>query len=494
MKRAMLPLLLAFGSMACANTNTLPVSTAQTVASDAIGEPLTSKGTGTLSKPGDETPVQARVVDPNAPWIGAAGSSRFVLVGGQQFVGVWVDVPEGGQRAHVPVALTLTIDTSGSMEGDKIVRAREAARTLVSSLKDGDMVSIETFSNMADEIVMPTVLDAHSRAMVLGRINEIDASGATNLFEGLSLAVSRAMAAPATHPVRRVVLISDGRATAGQTSTEVIATLAERGSQMGVQVTAFGVGLDYDEDALNELAVRSSGRLFHLTDASELPHIVKNELALLQKTMATSAVIEVAAAPGVQLMQPQNIMSQWGGGGGTTLRIPVGTLFAGQRREVLVPFRMMTNEVEGTRSIVSVRLHFADPTDGNVPRVQEVVVRGELTTDASLVAEHPNLEVQQLLAMQETATVATAARRQIAEGDFDRADGELARAEKELRSQADKAKDDHDRRRMLAAADQVGRTRGSVQAAKAAPAPARAAAQRKSALEANDMAMDASGF
>src|SRR4029453_16176457 len=106
-------------------------------------------------------------------------------------------------------------------------------------------VSIETFSNMADEIVMPTVLDSHSRAMVLGRINEIQASGATNLFEGLSLAVSRSMAAPATHPVRRVVLISDGRATAGQTSTDVIATLAERGSAMGVQVTAFGVGLDY---------------------------------------------------------------------------------------------------------------------------------------------------------------------------------------------------------------------------------------------------------
>jgi Ca-activated chloride channel family protein len=496
MKRAMPTTLLAFATMACAQTATLPATTAQTVAADAIDGPLVAKGASAVSgAPGEATEpaVPAKLADPDAPWLGAAGSSRYVLVGGQQFVGVWVDVPEAAPRGHVPVSLTLTIDTSGSMEGDKIVRAREAARTLVSSLKDGDMVAIQSFSNMAQELVGPTVLDQRTRAMALGRIAELEASGATNLFEGLSLAMSRASNTPASHPVRRVVLISDGRATAGETSIHSLSMVAERGTQLGVQVTSFGVGLDYDEDALNELAVRSSGRLFHLTDASELPSIVKNELKLLQSTMATAAVIEVAAAPGVQLMQPSNAMSHWGGSS-NVLRIPVGTLFAGQRREVLVPFRMSTHEVEGTRPIVSVRLHFADPTDGGVPRVQEVVVRGELTTDSSLPAEHPTPEVQALIAMQNTAAVATAARRQIAAGDFDGADDELARAETELREQAKKAKDDHDRARMTAAADKVGRTRGAVRAAKMAPPSARPAAQRSSALEANDVAMDASGF
>ena len=64
-------------------------------------------------------------------WIGASGHSDYVLVGAQeQFVGVWVDVPHSARRAHVPMSLTLSIDTSGSMAGTKIAHARQAARAL----------------------------------------------------------------------------------------------------------------------------------------------------------------------------------------------------------------------------------------------------------------------------------------------------------------------------------------------------------------------------
>ena len=491
MKRAFVCVALACASMGCASSQTTLVKpdtvTSNTVAENKDG-PTDSQATIATDA------VQASV---NDKWLGAASGSQFVHVSGaNQFIGVWVDVPEVASRQHVPMALTLTIDTSGSMGGEKIVQARRAAKELVSKMKNGDMVAIHTFSDAAHELVPPTRLNARSRAAVVSEISELSADGATNMHEALTLAISRSRSAPSTHPVRRVVLISDGRATAGPTSVHALADVAERGTEFGVQVTSLGVGLDYDENALNALAKRSSGRLFHLADAKEMPSIIKNELALLQKTMATNAFVELVPAPGVQLVSAAGVRTAWGGAASRSriMNIPLGTMFSGQRRELLVRFRMNSDQVEGSAPIVSARLHFSDPTDGNVARVQEVVVRGKLTNDMSLVNEHMNPDVQAIVALNEAAALATAARSDVDSGEFDKADQQLAVAEGKLREKAKHAKTARDRARMRKAADSVASNRRAVDKAKKAKPAARAAAARGASLEMNDAAMEMEGF
>ena len=61
----------------------------------------------------------------------------------------------------------------------------------------------------------------------------------------------------------------DGRANVGPSSPEALGDLAARGTEDGVQVSAIGVGLDYDERTLGELARRSSGRMYHLEEPSQ---------------------------------------------------------------------------------------------------------------------------------------------------------------------------------------------------------------------------------
>ncbi|HHH29313.1 MAG TPA: VWA domain-containing protein, partial [Polyangiaceae bacterium] len=367
-----------------------------------------------------------------------------------------------------------------------------AAKTLVSQMKDGDLIAIQTFSDRAHELIPPTELEPRTRQAVLSTISELSADGATNMFEALELAVGRTERAPSTHPVRRVVLISDGRATAGLTDTETLARIAENGMTRGVQVTAMGVGLDYDENALNQLAMRSSGRLFHLSDPQELASIVGNELGLLQRTMATNAFVDVVPAPGVQLVSASGVRATWNSAG--TVRVPLGTMFSGQRREFLIRFRTDTTVPEGIMPIASARLHFSDPAEGGLARVQEVVVRARRTTDADLVSRHGNPEVQAIIAMNEASTVATQARSQVASGDFDAADVQLARAEERLRKSAERAKSKRDKSRIMKAAKAIATNRRSVQRAKKAPPAARPAASRASALELNDAAMDMQGL
>jgi Ca-activated chloride channel family protein len=425
-------------------------------------------------------------------WIGAAGGSDFVLAGSSETVlGVWVDVPAAARKGHSPTSVALVIDTSGSMSGPKMDNARAAARSFVEKLSDGDIVSIHTFSDEALERVPPTELRRDSRAAIIRAINTLEPSGSTNLFDGLRLGENRAFAAPVSHPVRRVVVISDGIANIGPSSPEILGELAGRGAERGVQVTALGVGLDYDERTLNALAVRSSGRLYHLAEPRDMSAMLERELSLLQATAATAAFVEVVPAPGVQLVNANGLPFERAQGG--AIRIPLGAMFGGQHREMLVRAHVVAAG-DGSRPLASVRLHFNDPSDGNIERVQEVVARYQVTTDRLAVEQHQNEKTRAISATQEAAQVTIAAAQKLNDGHFDMADKDLAAAENKLRVSAAQTAKAEDKQRMLATASRISTVRAAAKAASMAPAAASAPAKRARALEANQAGMEASGF
>jgi Ca-activated chloride channel family protein len=436
----------------------------------------------------------ARASDTPAPrngmWIGAAGESDFLLSGSNDTVlGVWVDVPAALRKARAPADVALVIDTSGSMAGAKIENARLAARELVDKLSDGDIVSITTFANEAEERVPPTVLDASIRAHIRHVIASLGPQGGTNMFDGLRWAETRVLQGPATHPVRRVVMISDGQANIGPSSPDVLGALAARGADGGVQVSAIGVGLDYDERTLNALAVRSSGRLYHLEEPRELAAILDREIGLLQTTAATGAVVEIVPAPGVHVIGADGVRIDRMG---DAVQIPLGTMFAGQHREMLLHVRVNASG-DGSKALASVRLRFRDPSDGGLERMQEVVARYQVTTDRKLVEANANEKTRTIVASQQAAQITLQAAQQLNDGRYDAAEQQLAQAEIRLKEAAARAKNEVDRQRVMAQAASVSHARAAAKADAAAP-PAARPAPRARALQVNQDAMRAAGF
>jgi Ca-activated chloride channel family protein len=426
-------------------------------------------------------------------WIGAAAESDVLMADSNDtLVGVWVDAPLASARAHArpKMDLALVIDTSGSMAGDKIASARAAAKTLLESTGDGDVVSIDTFDNEARQLIPPTVITHESRTRLERVVSGLETGGSTNMFDGLELGESQLMRAPATHVVRRLVLISDGKANVGPSTPEALAMVAQRGIAFHAQITSLGVGIDYDESTLNALAVRSSGRLYHLGEPTEMASTLRREMDLLGSTVASDAFVEVVPAPGVQIQPVEGIAGNWGANGAFV--IPLGVLFGGQHREVLVRARFvgMEHESEGPRPIASVRLHFRDPSDGDVERVQEVVARAGFTHNADEVASHANARTRSIVAIQDAAKLQMQAAQNVNAGQFDQADSALASAETKLRKEAQVAKDANERQRLTAAAASVGAARGATHAAAAAPAPVR----REKALELNKSGMSGLGY
>lgn len=416
-------------------------------------------------------------------WIGAAGASDFVLPGRRETqLGVWIDVPaaraaRGQQRA--PAAVVLLVDASGSMQGPKMESARAAAQAFVDRLPDGDLVSVASFADTAEARVSPTVLGPSTRPAVARAIAALGPDGSTNLFAGLQLAEQHALAAPSTHAVRRVVLISDGQANIGPSSPDILGALAQRGAAHGVQVTSIGVGADYDERTLNALAIGSSGRLYHLTEAREMSSVLERELALLQTTAATGAFVEIVPAPGVELLDVPNERTERSG---DALRVLLGTMFGGQHREMLVRARV-TAPTAGSHPLASVRLHFRDAESGNLPRVQEVVASYDVTSDPALVAAHQNEKTQTIAAVMEAGMMQLDAAQEVSAGNFGAAEAKLAAAEDRLRQQAARARSDKEKERAVQAASAVASARKTARAAAAAPPSP--AARRMEALEMN---------
>jgi Ca-activated chloride channel family protein len=429
----------------------------------------------------------------DGPWIGAAPVSDFILQNQKETtLGVWIDVPSGQSASHSKSSVALVIDTSGSMSGSKMEQARAAAHRLVDSLPEGDILSIDSFSDEANVRFVTSVLTPNTRPEAHSAILALEASGGTNLFDGLRIGELHVAGSPVTHPVRRVIIVSDGVATVGPTSTDILGAIAEKGSDHGIQVTAIGVGLDYDERTLNALAVRSSGRMHHIASPDDMTAVLAEELRLCGATRATDAFVEIVPAPGVSLVSIAG--ARWNASGMGGFRIPLGAMFGGQHREVAVKVRIDQPSVVGSQPLASVRLFFRDTAEQGLSRVQEVVARYEVTDQQTIVALHENDRAKAIAAVHEAAEVAIAAAQDVSAGRFDSADETFARAEEKLNATAANVHDVKEKERVLALARQVDVARRSSRAAASAPAAAAPATRRAKALDINDAFMHSAGY
>jgi Ca-activated chloride channel homolog len=196
-------------------------------------------------------------------------------------------------KAQLPIALSLLIDTSASME-DKIKTAQEAATGFVKRLRPSDLGQVIDFDNRVTILQQFTSnqeqLDAAIRRTV--------ANGSTSLHNAIyiSLKELKKVRAKDTEDVRRqaIVVLSDGEDTSSLVPFEEVLELAKR-SEVAIYTIAIrgrdaggSRGFNEAEFVLKQFAQETGGRAFFPAAASELEGIyaqIGDELAS-QYTMA----------------------------------------------------------------------------------------------------------------------------------------------------------------------------------------------------------------
>jgi len=307
-----------------------------------------------------------------------------------------------------PVNLSIVIDRSRSMEGQRLENALAAARGMIRRLRDGDTVSVVTYNTETEVVVPATLLDSRSREELLFSLRSIEAQGHTCI----SCGIETGLATMGTRPgVARMLLLSDGEANAGIRDVPGIQRLAEQARSRDVAISSIGVDVDYNERMMFAVAQGSNGRHYFVENESGLPRIFDEELESLVRTVAHRAEVELDLAPGVQVLE---VMDRSFTRDGNRVFVPFGAFAQGDNKTLLVRLRVPRGEA-GPRAVADVRMRWDDLTRGR-PGDCRGSLSAELTDDARGVSPLDAV-VESRLARSETSAALQRANELFEEGD-----------------------------------------------------------------------------
>jgi Ca-activated chloride channel family protein len=247
--------------------------------------------------------------------------------------------------------LSLVIDRSGSMQGEKMVRAREAAMFCVDQMLATDRLSVVTFDEHID-LLFPSE-PVTNKAAMKDLIARVTARGSTALHEAWvrgGLTVSEQML---DQGINRVVLITDGQANVGITSTDEIVTQAMNLFQRGVSTSTIGIGADFNEDLLLPMAQSGGGNAWHVVEPNDMQHIFQVELEGLIAQFAHTVSLSLIPADGVRIVDVLNDFELTDTG---RYRLP--NLQAGSPLDIVVQLRVGAEKIGTQMRLLDLRLGF----------------------------------------------------------------------------------------------------------------------------------------
>ena len=340
-------------------------------------------GAAAPSARSDESPVRLRV-----------DCDRTVLPSGSAgtvIIKVALDCLSPPRRdRRPPVNLALVIDRSGSMTGEKIAKAREAALELVRRLGSDDILSLVVFDTRVDTLV-PAQRVGPARARFESEICGIEPGDTTALYAGVARGASEVRRYIEEHRfVHRIILVSDGVANVGPSTPEELGRFGASLVKEGISVTTIGLGLDYNEDLMARLADLSDGNTYFVENSSDLPRIFAAELGDVLSVVARRVVITIEFPEGVR---PLRFVGRDGTIRGQQAELTLNQLYGGQQKFALVEVEVAAAKDGADREIAKARVDFENAASGR-PATLSASRRVRFSADRDAVVRSADPKVQ----------------------------------------------------------------------------------------------------
>jgi Ca-activated chloride channel family protein len=361
--------------------------------------PMTGSNATAFAGPG----AHGQVALSHTKVLAAGGSSLFAEVR------LAADKATEGVTERAPLALVVVLDTSGSMEGEKIDRARDSVLGLMRDMRDDDEIALVRYSSDA-ELIQPLARMSDVRAPLAARVRRLEAGGGTNIPSGLALGL-RALSEAEQGRVRRVVLVSDGLDSTRAQAERLATDSAER----GITVSSMGIGLDFDESYMSSIARDGHGNFGFVNDGGALATFLHRELDEASSTTVENATVRLALPKGLRFARVDGADARVDG---DTVVVKMGSLFAGDERRALVELKTASTEPgDRLRIATEATWHRVGGSDADV-RAPELsleatldpneVQRGKdgavLGSAASVISSQRELEAAQAYARGDQAT------------------------------------------------------------------------------------------
>lgn len=195
-----------------------------------------------------------------------------------------------------PNHVCLVVDRSTSMAGERIDLVKNGAVQLVEKLRPTDYISIVSFSDRAEVIVPPT--QARETARIIGAIQSITTSGATEICQGLLSGVSSLLSTNTTLHTKLLVLLTDGHTYGDE---DAAFELIQKASENGISFNAVGIGHEWNDKFLDQLAGLAGGSTYFITTGHQLNDYWDRIVHSIQQKYSRNIILSIEPNPSVEL-------------------------------------------------------------------------------------------------------------------------------------------------------------------------------------------------
>jgi len=297
----------------------------------------------------------------NRPAIEIIPERRLFASGREQTIDLLIRItpPESEGSAKRPLLnLSLVLDRSGSMQGEKIARARNAAAYCIDQLLAQDRVSVVIFDDAIDVLVPSQLVeDRESIKRAFARVHSRNSTALHEAWVRGGMQVSKHLTESA---INRVLLITDGLANVGETNTDRIVSQAHQLAGRGVTTSTIGIGSDFNEDLLIPMAESAGGNAWHVKEPSDMERIFATELEGLIAQTGHTVSLGLTPSDGVTVKDVMNDFDMTHTG-----RYKLPNMMAGSVIDVVVRLRLPAKSAGQKFQTLDLRLAWNPQSDSS---------------------------------------------------------------------------------------------------------------------------------
>jgi Ca-activated chloride channel family protein len=208
-----------------------------------------------------------------------------------------LEAPQDARQSPAPpLNVCLVLDRSTSMKGEKMDILKATAIQVLRNLRPQDILSVVAFSDRA-EVVIPASYH-QDRLRLESSIQMIQASGATEIYQGLELGVKEVMRSFDLKRVNHIILLTDGHTYGDE---QQCLALASRLGEHGIGISGMGIGQEWNDIFLDILATRTGGSSSYIAEPSDIKQLLLEKFNALTLTFAEDISMAFSSVEGVDL-------------------------------------------------------------------------------------------------------------------------------------------------------------------------------------------------
>jgi Ca-activated chloride channel family protein len=289
-----------------------------------------------------------------------------------------------------PLNFCLVLDHSGSMQGAKLNNMKAATRRVIEMLTPEDIVSLVIFDDTVN-VVLPAT-QATDKTALIGQVDTITEAGGTAMSLGLQAGQAELYKHLGPDRLSHMLLLTDGQ-TWGDEDT--CRTIARSLGDLGVHVTALGLGDEWNEQLLDDLANATSGTSDYIADPATIDSFFQHAVQVAQGTAVQDSRLLLRLVQGVTpraVYRATPIIANLGYQpiGDSEVAVKLGDLSYGSGSSILIEL-LISKHTAGSFRLAQAELRFIPVGQDTTTHMVKQDVLLDFTNDPQAPAYTPHV-------------------------------------------------------------------------------------------------------